>query len=123
MNKYQLQMYNDLMNLVSNSDVFYFQDFEVDGHTYRIFNYRLASYTDFMQPSALECRGHMFEIVGGDKCSSQYDSPIRLATLPMQKFFNLNEVSPDINVLAESLIKQGRLSRDVYNRAKKRSNC
>ena len=115
MNAYQQNMYDNLMALTSGSETFYFQDFELEGSTYRIFNYRLSSYSEFMKPSALECRGHMFELVG--------EETIRLAALPMQKFFNLNEVSPDINTLAENLIKQGRLSQDVYDRAKKRSNC
>lgn len=83
MNAYQQKMYDDLMALTNGSETFYFQDFVLDGKTYRIFNYRLSSYTEFMKPSALECRGHMFEIVNGNA--------VRLAALPMQKFFNLNE--------------------------------
>lgn len=83
MNDYQIKLFNELMQLTENNDAFYHQDFDLDGRTYRIFNYRLASYTNFLEPSALECRGHMFEVVG--------DLPVRLAALPMQKFFNLNE--------------------------------
>lgn len=83
MNAYQQNMYDDLMALTSGSETFYFQDFNLEGATYRIFNYRLSSYSEFMKPSALECRGHMFELAG--------DEMIRLAALPMQKFFNLNE--------------------------------
>lgn len=83
MNAYQQNMYDNLMALTSGSETFYFQDFDLEGHTYRIFNYRLSSYTEFMKPSALECRGHMFELRNGEV--------IRLAALPMQKFFNLNE--------------------------------
>lgn len=83
MNAYQQNMYDNLMALTSGSETFYFQDFNLDGATYRIFNYRLSSYTEFMKPSALECRGHMFEVEG--------DTAVRLAALPMQKFFNLNE--------------------------------
>ena len=59
----------------------------MDGSMYRIFNYRLASYTDFLAPSAMEARGIMFEIE-----DTGYDAiPVRLASLPMEKFFNLNE--------------------------------
>lgn len=83
MNEYQQKMYADLMALTNGSETFYFQDFELDGKNYRIFNYRLSSYTEFMKDSALECRGHMFELVNGEA--------VRLAALPMQKFFNLNE--------------------------------
>lgn len=83
MNSYQQNMYDNLMALTNGSETFYFQDFVLEGHTYRIFNYRLSSYTEFMKPSALECRGHMFELRNGEV--------IRLVALPMQKFFNLNE--------------------------------
>lgn len=83
MNAYQQSMYDNLMALVENSETFYFQDFVLEDKNYRIFNYRLSSYTEFMKPSALECRGHMFEVNG--------DVAVRLAALPMQKFFNLHE--------------------------------
>jgi T4 RnlA family RNA ligase len=82
--KYQTDMYNNLMKNVVDSEAFFFADRELDGLTYRIFNYRLASYTEFLRPSALECRGHMFEL---DNCGN----PICLSSLPMEKFFNLNE--------------------------------
>lgn len=89
MNDYQFRMYNDLMALTAN-EAFYFQDFQLDGKTYRIFNYRLASYTDFQLPGAMECRGVMFEVNG--------DQAIRLASLPMEKFFNLNENPLSMNL-------------------------
>ncbi len=81
MNIWQQQLYDDLIHLVDSNEAFYYKDFELDQSVYRIFNYRLASYTDFLEPNALECRGVMFEISPG----------FRLASLPMQKFFNLNE--------------------------------
>lgn len=71
------------MNLVEERDRFYYQDFELNGITYRIFNYRLGSYTDFLQPGALECRGTMFDVI--------MDVPLRVVALPLHKFFNLNE--------------------------------
>ena len=83
MNYYQQKLYDDLMTLAEKSEAFFYKDFYVDDSVYRIFNYRLASYTDFLEPSALECRGIMFEVDGLEA--------IRLATLPMEKFFNLNE--------------------------------
>lgn len=77
-------LYDELMALCDGSDVFYFQDHVYLGHTYRIFNYRLASYGDFLKPSALECRGQTFRL--------QSDGwPPVLASLPMEKFFNLGE--------------------------------
>jgi len=83
MNTYQQKLYADLLALTQANEAFYHQEFTLDGKTYRIFNYRLASYTDFQQPGALECRGVMFEVSG--------DDAVQLASLTMSKFFNLNE--------------------------------
>ncbi len=112
MNKFQTDLFNDLEHLVSNNEAFYKQSFELDGLTYWIYNYRLASYTDFLHPNALNCRGTMFEV-------DAEGNPIRLAALPIEKFFNVNEVSSDINTLAEALVRTGRLSEHVYNKVKK----
>lgn len=88
MNIWQQKLYDELMHLVDSNEAFYYKDFELDQSVYRIFNYRLSSYTDFLEPSALECRGVMFEV-----------SPtLRLASLPMQKFFNLNENPMTMNL-------------------------
>lgn len=71
------------MNL-QDSEAFYFTDQIVAGRTYRIFNYRLASYTEFMRPNGIESRGHTFELdSNGDV--------LALVALPMQKFWNLGE--------------------------------
>lgn len=83
MNDEQIQLYNDLLALTRDGDTFYSQDFDLDGLKYRIFNYRLSSYTEFLKPGAMECRGIMFEMIG--------DEAVRLAARPMPKFFNLNE--------------------------------
>jgi T4 RnlA family RNA ligase len=72
-----------LSQLVDSNDAFYFQDFVLDDVTYRIFNYRMASYTDFLQPAALECRGIMFDVTDINN--------VGLVCLPQEKFFNLNE--------------------------------
>lgn len=84
MNERQEQLYKNLMTLVQTNDAFFFQDCIVDECKYRIFNYRLSSYSDFLLPDAMECRGTMFQ-VGAD------DDAIRLAAWPMSKFFNLHE--------------------------------
>lgn len=79
------------MSLCNNPDLvdaFYFQDFPVDDDentVMRIFNYRMAGYELFCMPGALECRGIMFEV------DPAYDRPLRLASRPMQKFFNYRE--------------------------------
>ena len=94
MNEYQLNLYNDLMILANTDEAFFYKDFPLDDTTYRIFNYRLASYTDFLKPSAMECRGIMFE-VDPQFITLVRDKPearvVRLVSLPMEKFFNLNE--------------------------------
>ncbi len=109
-------LYNDLMTLCqTGDDAFYYVDHTVTEHTkYRVFSYRLASYSDFLKPNALNCRGVMFQML---------DSGPLLVSLPMEKFFNLGEMSSDINTLAEQLIKAGRLSSNVYERTKKRSTA
>ena len=84
MNAYQTELYLNLMTLCDGSDAFYFADQELDGFTYRIFNYRLASYSNFLEPAALECRGIMFKI-------DEEGNALELSAHPMPKFFNLNE--------------------------------
>lgn len=81
MNTYQTKIFNDLNRLCDSNEAFFFNDWILDDHIYRNFNYRLASYTDFCESSALECRGIMFEI-------TEDGEPIRLASFPFEKFFN-----------------------------------
>jgi RNA ligase len=72
------------MSLVNEPDTaFYIVEHQCEGVTFRVFNYRLASYTDFIKPSALESRGTMFEMKHGQ--------PVRLASLAPAKFFNYKE--------------------------------
>jgi len=96
MNDFQQKLWDDLMKLVSENESFYFVDqkLEVNLRTFRIFNYRIASWTEFQLPNALNCRGTMFEITEDGK-------PLRLASLSMHKFFNLGEgnVQPDLSLL------------------------
>jgi T4 RnlA family RNA ligase len=83
MNGVQRQLYDNLMQRVAESEAFFYVDQMMEGVTFRIFNYRLASYSEFMEPGAIECRGVMFEMDG--------DEPVRLAARPMEKFFNYRE--------------------------------
>jgi T4 RnlA family RNA ligase len=85
--KSQGELYNHLMTLVETSEAFFYADQEMRGHWFRIFNYRLASYTEFMLPGAMECRGIMFEITE----EGQAAKLLRLASRPMEKFFNYRE--------------------------------
>lgn len=97
MNQFQLNLYATLMSLTKEGDTFYSQDFTLDGRIYRIFNYRLSSYTEFLRPSALECRGHMFEVdLNGDA--------VRFAAMPMHKFFNMNENPSTMDVDLSSVV-------------------
>ena len=116
MNK-QIELFNQLVELVKTNEAFYKQEFKLGNSTYWIFNYRLATYTDFLAPGALWCRGTMFEV-------TQNGDFMRLASLPMPKFFNLGEVFPlRLNTLGEQLVEQGRLSKDVFERAKAKYNA
>jgi len=71
------------MNLCNQSEAFYYVDQNVDGKVFRVFTYRLASYTDFCKPNALECRGHTFLMNGY--------IPTELVSMPPAKFFNAYE--------------------------------
>lgn len=80
-----IKIYDELTALVDTNDAFFRIDQERDGVQYQIFSYRLASYTDFLLPSALECRGIMFRMVGDTNI------PDALVSRPMHKFFNFGE--------------------------------
>jgi T4 RnlA family RNA ligase len=85
MNSFQEQLFKDLEVLVANTDTsFYRGEFMLDGKRYWIYNYRLASFTQFLQPNAMNARGVMYEV-------DENGNAVRLAALPMAKFFNLNE--------------------------------
>lgn len=81
-----MKIYENLFKLTEKNDMFYFRDFVSSMHTnVRIFLYRFASYNDWLNEDALECRGIMFEM------DDNWDKPIRIMSRPMEKFFNLNE--------------------------------
>lgn len=76
---------DELTKLVDDQEknVFIYKDVPhpEGGDSYRIFNYRLASFSDFRRdPRLLWCRGTMFNIRTGE-----------LVSRPMPKFFNLHE--------------------------------
>lgn len=77
-------LHADLVALAKRNKAFYYKDATLDGIKYRVFNYRVASWTDFQEPGGLECRGIMFDIS---------ETPARLVCRPMAKFFNLGENS------------------------------
>jgi T4 RnlA family RNA ligase len=93
------QMYADLMSLVERDEAFFFKDYTFEDKVYRIFNYRLASWTSFQSPNALNARGVMFDVTDSQNVS--------LASLPPAKFFNYEEGNVDhsVGVLGDKMIK------------------
>lgn len=92
MNVFQKSLYDDLMALCSGEDAtFYYVDHISNNITYRVFCYRIASYTDFMKPNALNCRGTMFKL----NYAGEMDS---LVALPPKKFFNWKENPTTMNL-------------------------
>lgn len=93
----EIKLFEELVALTKDSEVFYKQEFKLDGKIYWIFNYRLASYSDFQLPSAKWARGTMFEVDSNGNL-------IHLASLPMPKFFNAGEnpetIGLDLNDIA-----------------------
>ena len=75
-------------------------------------------------PGALEARGIMFEID-----HSNCNEPIRIASRPMQKFFNkgeslkLNKSNEELLEVAKNAYKEGKLSKDIYLQLVKNPNA
>ena len=111
MNTFQRQLYDELIDLCANVESFYYQDFVVDDITYRVFDYRLAAFTDWLHDGARSCRGTMFVL-------NSKGEMVRLAALPAEKFFNHLEVSPDVAVLAERLVATDQLSQHAFDAVK-----
>jgi T4 RnlA family RNA ligase len=85
MTKVSLELYQNLMKLCEPvKSMFYYVDHKFGDKTYRVFSYHFATYTEWQQPDALECRGIMFEV-------NALGEPVRVASRPMEKFFNVNE--------------------------------
>ncbi len=104
MNLYQNLLFSQLMALCHpQQEAFYYVDqSDSTGNLFRIFLYRLASYTEFQQPGALECRGHTFRIDANG-------NPLEFASMPMNKFFNHGEnpfvMGLDLGTIAEVMDK------------------
>ena len=104
MNEFQKTLYSNLMRLTSDEslEAFYHVDQSMGADLYRIFLYRLASYSDFCLPGALECRGHTFRIDADG-------NPLELASMPMNKFFNHGEnpfvMGLDLSTIVEVMDK------------------
>lgn len=93
-----INLYNNLMALVDDEETSFFcVDQEKDGALYRVFSYHIASYTEWLRPDAIECRGIMFEMI-------DENTPFRIASRPMQKFFNWGENPLTMNLDPEAII-------------------
>ena len=113
------ELYNNLMALCDNDDTPFFYSDQVkslgrDGlEYYRIFSYHFTNKESWLLPSALEARGIMFETTD----SGEF---IRIASRPMQKFFNrgesirINKSNEDLLEVAKNAYKDGKLSEDLY---------
>lgn len=84
LNEFQTKLYNDLKHLVETNEAFLSKIQTLDNVEYIVFNYRLATYSDFLLPNARESRGIMFEL-------DENKQPIRLACFMPSKFFNYGE--------------------------------
>lgn len=84
-----LEIYKNLMALCDEEETFYYSDQVLNpltfaGH-FRIFDYRLGSYSQWLKPNAMECRGITFLM------DPDFRQPLALVSWPFEKFFNLNE--------------------------------
>jgi RNA ligase len=98
MNIRNIELYNNLLALCQRNDAFYFVDQFIETTKYRIYLYRLASYTDFCEPDALEARGITFEL-------DKNDNPIRIACRPFVKFFNLGEANTSSLIITNETVE------------------
>lgn len=86
----QKEMFDGLMTLTETQDgAFYKVDSVLNDIKYRVFNYRIPSWTQMNLPYAQESRGVMFEI-------TDLENP-RLVCLTPRKFFNYKEGAPKLH--------------------------
>lgn len=79
------ELYKQYEELCGDSEIFYRSSQFLNGYEYVSFNYRLASYTDFISNDlALECRGITF-------CVNNNLNEAYIFSRPFEKFFNYKE--------------------------------
>ncbi len=84
-----LPNYQDCQNLCQYKDSpFYETKLVIDGFNISLFNYRLATYSDFQKPFAKEMRGICFVFNTDGSLFKRY--------ILLQKFFNLNQVEESL---------------------------
>lgn len=96
---FEQKLYTELTELIKKDEAFFSKDFNLDNKTYQIFNYRLASWTSFQAPGALDARGIMFDITNPEQA--------KLVSAPPQKFFNYEEGGADhtIGKFGDKMVK------------------
>jgi T4 RnlA family RNA ligase len=102
----KLPTYQQALEVAKSSNgVFYETKSKIDGYDISVFNYRLSTYSDFVNYRGFELRGLTFVF--------NYDGST-FATYPLlTKFFNLNEnPSTDIKVLEDKRISKVFLKED-----------
>lgn len=97
--KFEQQLYQDLQDLIKKDEAFFFKDFTLEDKVYRIYNYRLASWTSFQTAGAKDARGIMYDVTDPQN--------VKLVSLPPQKFFNYEEGGVDhtIGKLGDKMVK------------------
>jgi T4 RnlA family RNA ligase len=101
-----LPSYERCLEICKNSDgIFYESKFQIGGFNVSVFNYRLATYEDFIKFDALELRGITFVF--------NRDGSIFRRFLLMEKFFNLNEnISTNYESVKDKKVKSVYLKED-----------
>lgn len=81
--EYNLPTIEECLNIIKNTESFYMTETKVDNYNVRMFDYRLASISDFVENKAFELRGLTF-----------IENPITKEwerNLLLNKFFNYNQ--------------------------------
>lgn len=89
------ELFDGLNKLCEMNDAFYYSEQALgDRYVVRSYTYRLASWTEFQEPFAKDCRGTAFVL---DKSTGEWE----LFTRAYRKFFNLGEGIPKNQLIAE----------------------
>ncbi len=100
-----LELFDQLTTLCDEHEAFYYSDQMLQSRAYRIFNYRLGSYSQWLLPAALECRGITFLLP-----FEQFGDELTIASRPFEKFFNLHEnpftMDLDLETIADIQVKE-----------------
>ena len=86
---FKLLTMEDCLDIVNKSEAFYMTETEIYGYKVRLFDYRLASFSDFKDNDAFEMRGLCFV----------QDGTLWTRHLLMNKFFNYAQCGMKLCVL------------------------